>query len=536
MRAIVTLQNGSCAGRKLWLKVGQRMTFGRTDRADFAVADDGLLSGLHFELECLPAGARLRDLNSANGTFIAGQRVVETVLQGGEEIQAGNTLFLVEFDETLRTSVAPSNLNLSDPARDFVTESFDWSTAGPSPGQPTQPPNDPFGTLPPAATRSVELGSQPMLEICGRETTTRQVLSYGQHLTVGRTNAAEICVPDDPLMSGLHFGFSVKRKQVEIEDLRSTNGTFIDGERIRQGNVTGVEVVQAGSTKFHFYLPVEESTPPQTQVVAASEDLRGTLPTPLDPTNEPLQFASPTASIANEERSSADAMHDARLSLPHDDELALGDEIAPPATEDVKSWSASQPERVTDDGHSARNNQTVDGPAPQSVDTPPIELGEDETYFERVSDVAETFPPVPTPLDAIADGEPIQAEGDAGSLPNGGPAAQPKPTSDGSPLEIVIVDVVLDGGEVRKLWLTPGQTIIVGHASDADEILELVDGFSARHFVLIAESAGCTVRDLESATGTSVNGQRVANATLDNGDTIQAGNYLFHVALIRKSE
>ena len=99
MRAIVTILNGRYAGRKLWLKPGQRMSFGRTERADFAIPDDGLMSSLHFELECSTQGARLRDLNSANGTLIDSQRIMEVVLRGGEEIHAGGTVFQVELDE-----------------------------------------------------------------------------------------------------------------------------------------------------------------------------------------------------------------------------------------------------------------------------------------------------------------------------------------------------------------------------------------------------------------------------------------------------
>jgi len=66
-----------------------RVTIGRSTSSDVTVAD-ATVSRLHAVLERYPGGWSVRDVGSANGTFVNGARVLgETRLQPGDEITVG---------------------------------------------------------------------------------------------------------------------------------------------------------------------------------------------------------------------------------------------------------------------------------------------------------------------------------------------------------------------------------------------------------------------------------------------------------------
>ena len=97
MRILFEIRSGPTAGTKIPLKPGQPLRVGRTNKADRAFSDDKLMSSLHFAIEYSEKGCRLLDLNSSNGTFLNGARVKEATLANGDEIRAGNTVFVIRM-------------------------------------------------------------------------------------------------------------------------------------------------------------------------------------------------------------------------------------------------------------------------------------------------------------------------------------------------------------------------------------------------------------------------------------------------------
>lgn len=67
---------------------------GRQQGCDLVVRD-ARASRRHIELAGVPGGLRLRDLESANGTYLDGAPVREAVLEGGEEIRIGSVVIEV---------------------------------------------------------------------------------------------------------------------------------------------------------------------------------------------------------------------------------------------------------------------------------------------------------------------------------------------------------------------------------------------------------------------------------------------------------
>jgi uncharacterized protein DUF4123/FHA domain-containing protein len=103
MRIYLEIRSGTNAGSKIQLALGQPLRIGRNPKADHPFPDDKLMSSLHFAIEYVEKGCRVLDLQSSNGTFLNGARVKEAALANGDEIRAGNSVFVIRMlpDEPL---------------------------------------------------------------------------------------------------------------------------------------------------------------------------------------------------------------------------------------------------------------------------------------------------------------------------------------------------------------------------------------------------------------------------------------------------
>ncbi len=97
MQIFLEIRSGPNAGTTIPLKPGQLLRIGRHPQADHSIPDDKRMSSLHFAIDCGEKGCRLLDLKSSNGTFLNGARVNEATLVNGDEIRAGNTVFVTRI-------------------------------------------------------------------------------------------------------------------------------------------------------------------------------------------------------------------------------------------------------------------------------------------------------------------------------------------------------------------------------------------------------------------------------------------------------
>jgi adenylate cyclase len=83
----------------------------------------------------------------------------------------------------------------------------------------------------------------------------------------------------------------------------------------------------------------------------------------------------------------------------------------------------------------------------------------------------------------------------------------------------LLIEDAQGGQSVRELDV---KELIIGRAADAGLVLN--DGrASRRHAIVTRESGKCAIRDLDSGNGLYINGERVSEKVLDNGDVIQIG-------------
>src|SRR6266852_19910 len=95
----------------------------------------------------------------------------------------------------------------------------------------------------------------------------------------------------------------------------------------------------------------------------------------------------------------------------------------------------------------------------------------------------------------------------------------------------VILEIGTGALAGTKIPLKPGQSARIGRTPKADHAFPDDKLMSGSHFVIECTEKGCRIRDLNSSNGTFLNGKKVAEATLQNGDEIVAGRTKFLVRI-----
>lgn len=97
MICVFDVTAGPARGKRFWIHSEQTFEIGRISTADFAVPTDAHMSRHHLVLEGKVSTFQLRDVGSANGTFVNDARVRSVELADGDEVRAGETVFSVSL-------------------------------------------------------------------------------------------------------------------------------------------------------------------------------------------------------------------------------------------------------------------------------------------------------------------------------------------------------------------------------------------------------------------------------------------------------
>jgi pSer/pThr/pTyr-binding forkhead associated (FHA) protein len=76
-------------------------------------------------------------------------------------------------------------------------------------------------------------------------------IRMGQPFVIGRTpDRAQFAVPHDKEMSGAHFAVECDEKGCHLRDLKSSNGTFLNGARAKEAALANGDEIKSGQTIF----------------------------------------------------------------------------------------------------------------------------------------------------------------------------------------------------------------------------------------------------------------------------------------------
>ncbi len=227
---VVSLTDG-----REYVITGASLVFGREAGCDVVVSGKDV-SRRHAEIVQTPKGYLLVD-SSTNGTFVNEERVEgQRILARADVIRLGDEQFRFYAD------VAPATASPPTPPGPAASP--------PQAVPPASPPGAPQAGPPPGATdrlRHTVHGLEAFVPASPRAAAGGSLASFlvrsgglvGQRLAVktpvaniGRADYNDLVVPD-PSVSTSHAKLQRREGVWVLVDLDSTNGTFVDGERVK---------------------------------------------------------------------------------------------------------------------------------------------------------------------------------------------------------------------------------------------------------------------------------------------------------------
>jgi ABC-type multidrug transport system ATPase subunit len=234
---------------------GRTFVIGRARTADIVITDTRV-SRRHLVVEAAGDEWSVRDV-SANGTWLDGRRIETHTLSGEARFRLG----AADGPEVL-LAAAPSALAAVrdyDPSHEMPTMLGGGPRVASTPRQGSGPRGQGYAQVPSArgAGGPGSPEAEPMETGDGHIKANRSAVHqiYAGTTTIGR-GLDNTIVLADLLASRHHAQLNVTRDTIEIIDLTSANGTFVNGQRVEQAVLTQRDIIAVG---HHLFL-LEGST------------------------------------------------------------------------------------------------------------------------------------------------------------------------------------------------------------------------------------------------------------------------------------
>lgn len=472
---ILTVQTPQGEQQRIPLSKAE-FTVGRLPDNDI-VLSDALVSGHHAKLVRTPQGWQVLDLNSSNGTWFKGGRLLP---QTPTPLQPGDSLQLGKCSLTLTGPVAAPAPPLQAPLIEGLPPTTREGQPAPPPAAPPLPPAPPPIFVPPAAAAGVSVVLQVRLARGGQD--EHPLLS--NEVSLGRADDNDIIL-DGPLVSRRHLRLTVDASgQVTAMDLGSLNGTRYNGQPLaarrpvflRPGDVLQVDEFQLSVRPVTPQAPAPPAIAPRVRIQAAPQP---TLVVTVQGRSQKVLLTKPVVGIGRAPENDV-VIPSAQVSSQHARLQQSGDTFI---IQDLQS----------------RNGILYNG---QRVTQQVLHDGETVFLGQEVM---------------------LQVRLHPGFMPQAAPAAIPGVAAPVRP-------GVVAPSATRVLALQTEETITIGRAPD--NTIQLDHPQVSRYHAII-ERLGTRqrIKDLKSANGVFVNGKRIEReAWLTDGDEIRIGGIKLRLA------
>ncbi|MFD0222366.1 FHA domain-containing protein [Streptomyces hirsutus] len=251
-------------GRTWTLDPSRSYTLGRDPQGD-VVVDDARVSWRHATISFNGRSWVVEDHGSTNGTFAQGQRIHHLEISSDTALNLGNANDGPRV--TLSGAAAPATSPHAQPQQPYAAQGVQgaapgWVQQGQQQAQaqaqggwqqPAQSPQQPAPHVPQQQGPGGAAGAAPMYG--DRSPTTFHQFSLGRVMRIGRALENDLVV-SDLQVSRNHAEFhSTPDGRMEIRDLGSHNGTYVNGMPIAKGGTQllgPTDIVGVGHSTFRI--------------------------------------------------------------------------------------------------------------------------------------------------------------------------------------------------------------------------------------------------------------------------------------------
>lgn len=120
-------------------------------------------------------------------------------------------------------------------------------------------------------------------------------LANGQSSIIGRApGRAQFAVPHDNHMSSVHFAVECNANGCRLVDNKSTNGTLLNGAKIREAMLATGDEIKAGQTVFAVRIVPDDQLPGTSPIAPSASSSQSSAPREVPPERAPVR-ATPAA-------------------------------------------------------------------------------------------------------------------------------------------------------------------------------------------------------------------------------------------------
>ncbi|MFJ3621106.1 FHA domain-containing protein [Streptomyces iakyrus] len=248
-------------GRTWTLDPSRAYTLGRDPQGD-VVFDDARVSWRHATISFNGRSWVIEDHGSTNGTFVQGQRIHQLELGPGSAVNLGNAT------DGPRLNLSGAAASVATPQAQPQQQPYAAQGANPAWGQQAPAQQPPQQQAPQAGWQQPQQAAAHIPQQQGpggvagappvygdRSPTTFHQFSLGRVMRIGRALENELVV-SDLQVSRHHAEFhSTPDGRMEIRDLGSHNGTYVNGQPIAKGGTQllgPTDVVGVGHSTFRI--------------------------------------------------------------------------------------------------------------------------------------------------------------------------------------------------------------------------------------------------------------------------------------------
>jgi pSer/pThr/pTyr-binding forkhead associated (FHA) protein len=350
----------------------------------------------------------------------------------------------------------------------------------------------------------IEARRQPQNEVV-----LTKKIARSQRFSVGRTDASDLVLGDDPELSSVHFLVDVGNDECVVTDHNSTNKTWRDNQPITRAVLQDGDTIRGGRTEFTFRF-VSSGDHPRTSNPLFPERSQP------KPESTAVPDATPVAEEAGERIvptfvepvAPAEPLPSAPLRKGPPDKRSP----SPPPASPVRP---RRPE-ATDSGEAIDWSLFVEEPENPG----PADESSGGGWLLQ-SDRPDQLPS----LDSRPSLERSDTDPQATQIFK-------EPSREGR-IERVVIAIASPSGKGTEAIVQPQQpaALLAGRVATAQLAVPADHYMSRRHFEVEVVNDRCLLRDLNSVNGTFLNGQQILVAPLAHGDRIRAGQTDFTVSV-----